>query len=78
MLVVAAMVTATRLGAGAGAGVRAAEVRRPSQGPHHLGDGHNKLSMCMHTKLQILHQVVVITNYKMGKQITHQSSHEQI
>ena len=55
MLVVAAMVTATRLRAGAGVRVRAAEVRRPSQGPHHLGDGHNKLSMCMHTKLHALH-----------------------
>jgi hypothetical protein len=41
MLVVAAMVTATRLGAGAGVRVRPAEGRRPSQGPHHLGGGHD-------------------------------------
>ena len=32
------------------------------------------LSMCMHTKLQIVHQVVATNyNYKMGKQITHQT-----
>lgn len=39
MLVVAAMVTAAGLGAGAGFRVRPTVGRRPSQRPHHLGGG---------------------------------------